>query len=133
MSIAYLDSSALVKFVVAEAETAALQAWIQRPDAPVTLATSTLTRVELSRAARRHSAAAATIAGHVLSSIDLIMMTPEVLGDAASIDPAGLRTLDAIHLATARQIGSSLSAFVAYDARLLDAAVAVGLPVISPR
>lgn len=132
MSVAYVDTSALVKLVVNEPESRSLRAWIARSDEIATFATSIVSRIELTRAARRHSLAATTSAETVLAGIDLILMTPEIVADAALLDPPALRTLDAIHLATARRIGASLSAFVAYDARLLVAATAVGLPVASP-
>ncbi len=131
MSVAYVDTSALVKLVVREAETEALLDWMGRSDQS-TFASSIVTRVELTRAARRHSPTAATSAETVLAGTDLILMTPELLADAAVLDPLALRTLDAIHLATARRIGSSLSAFLAYDTRLRNAATHAGLPVVSP-
>ncbi|MDQ3325843.1 MAG: type II toxin-antitoxin system VapC family toxin [Actinomycetota bacterium] len=132
MSVVYVDTSALVKLVVVEAETQPLRQWIGRLDGSVAFATSIATRIELTRATRRHSADAASSAETVLAGTNLVLMSPDLVLDAALLDPPGLRTLDAIHLATARRIGSSLSAFVAYDARLLDAASAAGLPVASP-
>lgn len=133
MSVAYFDTSALVKLVVRETETAALLRWIRQPDAPQTMTTSMLVRVELVRAARRHSSAAAEKAGLVLDGLDQVAMTPDILTEAGALSPATLRTLDAIHLATAHRVGSSLAAFVAYDRRLLEAAASAGLPVVDPQ
>lgn len=133
MSVAYVDTSALVKLVVREPESDALRSWLSGPAAPATLATSALTRVELVRAARRHSLAAVAVAESVLSTIDHIAITAEVLADAASLLPTTMRSLDAIHLATARAIGASLSLFVAYDHRLINAAAGAGLPIHEPR
>lgn len=132
MSVAYLDTSALVKLVVREAESEALQVWI-RESAAAVMATSTLAGVELRRASRRHSQAAADVAEELLSSVDQIAMTPDLLREAAAVEPSVLRSLDAIHLATARRIGSSLSVFVAYDLRLIAAAEAAGLSVAQPQ
>ncbi len=132
MTVAYLDTSALVKLVVAEPESGALLGWLGNAATGLHLVTSTLGRVELIRAAGRHSAAAVTIAEDVMSGINLVTLTPEVLADAATLTPASLRTLDAIHLATARRLGASLTAFLAYDARLNLAAEAAGLPVVTP-
>ncbi|MGI8879621.1 MAG: type II toxin-antitoxin system VapC family toxin [Jatrophihabitans sp.] len=132
MNVAYLDTSALVKLVVREAESEALQAWIQ-DRGPDVIATSMLAGVELRRASSRHSRAAAEVAERILSSVDQIAMTPDLLREAAAVEPAALRSLDAIHLATACRIGSSLSAFVAYDLRLLAAAEAAGLATAQPQ
>jgi predicted nucleic acid-binding protein len=131
VTVAYLDTSALVKLVVAEPESGALRRWLRRSSAGMDLATSTLGRVELVRAARRHSPAAVAAAEELMTGISKVSMTPEVLADAATLSPA-LRTLDAIHLATARRIGGSLTAFLVYDARLRLAAEAADLPVIAP-
>ncbi|MCU1690532.1 MAG: PilT protein domain protein [Jatrophihabitantaceae bacterium] len=132
MSIAYVDTSALVKLVVEEAETSALRAWLVADGSPTTIVTSTLAVVELRRAARRHGEVATQLAERVLDAVHHVSMVPEILASAASLQPAALRTLDAIHLATALQIGSSLAAFIAYDTRLADAAIAAGLPVARP-
>ncbi|MET3807827.1 putative nucleic acid-binding protein [Nakamurella sp. UYEF19] len=132
MTVAYFDTSALVKLVVNEAETAALRGWLRGAGADSVLTTSTLAGVELRRAARSHGAAAAGVAEQVLSSLAHITMTPELLADAGTMEPASLRSLDSIHLATARRVGSSLWAFVAYDSRLVAAATMAGLPVIRP-
>jgi predicted nucleic acid-binding protein len=68
-----------------------------------------------------------------LASIDLIRMDDDLLERAAEIEPSTVRSLDAIHLATALGIGSDLVAVVTYDARMSAAAQALGLPVIAPR
>jgi len=126
---AYLDSSAAVKLVVREIESAALGAWVR--DRP-RLASSALLRTELMRAVRRgepHSIdhARATIARFNLHAID-----PEILDLAGRLDPVGLRSLDAIHLATALRIAGELEAIVTYDRRMIDGARLLGLPVASP-
>ena len=123
----YLDSSALVKQVVAEAESASLLAFLVRhPEA--TLTSSALARVEVSRA---HAVAPDKVA-EVLAGVDLIAVSRSVLDLAATLGPPVLRTLDAIHLASAVRLRADLTAFVAYDRRLLDAAEALGLPIASP-
>jgi predicted nucleic acid-binding protein len=132
VTVAYLDTSALVKLVIAEPESGALRGWLEHSATGLHLATSTLGRVELVRAAGRHSAGAVRIAEEVMSGISLVTLTPEVLADAATLTPAALRTLDAIHLATALRLGGALTAFVAYDGRLNLAAEAAGLPVVTP-
>jgi predicted nucleic acid-binding protein len=68
-----------------------------------------------------------------LASIDVIRLDDDLLERAAAIEPSTVRSLDAIHLATALGIGSDLVAVVTYDARMTAGAQALGLPVIAPR
>ncbi|TQM83415.1 hypothetical protein FHX81_5838 [Saccharothrix saharensis] len=125
----YFDSSALVKLVRAEAESAALHDWLGSSTAPV--ASSALARTEVLRAVRRDSTRLADKARRVLSGVDMIPMTFDLLGEAGTLS-AELRSLDAIHLASALRLRVDLDAFVAYDKRLLTAADEMGLPIASP-
>lgn len=127
----YLDTSALVKLVVSEADSAALRRFISRVD-PQSLVTSALTRAELLRAALRRNAASVQKARDVLEGVATITITEALLDSAGLIEPSGLRTLDAIHLVTAIELGTDLRQFVAYDARLLAAAREAGLPTLAP-
>lgn len=128
----YLDSSALLKLVHDEPETSALQEWLGRhPQLP--LISSELARVEVTRATRRINAAALPSAAAVIEMLDLIPMATGLLEDAATIGDSGLRSLDAIHLASASAIRPALTALVAYDHRLAEAAVAAGLTVVAPK
>ena len=68
----------------------------------------------------------------LLGAIALLTIGDRVLKTAARLDPPGLRSLDAIHLATALRLASDLTAFVSYDVRQLEAAATLGLPVTSP-
>ena len=127
----YLDSSALLKLVHIEQETPALRAWLDtRPDAP--LVSSELARVEVIRATRRINEAALPTAVAVLAALDLVPMTTELLNAAGEIGEPGLRSLDAIHLASASSIGAALTSFVVYDHRLADAAATAGLDTMMP-
>lgn len=127
----YLDSAAVVKLVHAEPETAALRTWLgERAETPWT--SSVLAEIESFRALARHAAEAVTRLHPVLDQIDLIDLSPRIRILAQTIRPATVRSLDAIHLATALSIQSSLTSFITYDKRLLDAADAAGLPVSSP-
>jgi predicted nucleic acid-binding protein len=130
-SVIYLDTSALVKLVRVEAETEALRQWL-RDGTHDAVATSTITAVELIRAARRGGVEAVAVARRVLTGLSLVTLTPTILDRAADLEPVSLRSLDALHLATALAIGGSLEAVVAYDAQLLDAAIGMGLPMITP-
>lgn len=127
----YLDTSALVKLIVDEPESAALRRYLERIPSDV-LFTAALTRTELVRAARRINAATATGAWKALSGLATVNLTTAVLDAAASLDPPLLRTLDAIHLATAQRAGADLRVVVTYDARMAQAAEALAIPVVAP-
>lgn len=127
----YLDSSALMKLVRAEAETAALGEWLAaRSEQP--LVTSELGRVEVLRAARRIGSRVLTEARAVVGDLDLVTLDRAVQDVACDVESPLLRTLDALHLASGLVLGAALTAFVAYDHRLVEAAVAAGLVVVSP-
>ncbi|HUP68884.1 MAG TPA: type II toxin-antitoxin system VapC family toxin [Acidimicrobiales bacterium] len=126
----YLDTSALVKLVVAEAETAALQGWLAASDRqPVSC---DLVRTELLRAVRRTDPSLAVPARAVLDAITLLEVTTRHFDAAGRLDPTILRTLDAIHLAAALDLGDDLEGLVSYDERLAEAARANGVPVVTP-
>jgi predicted nucleic acid-binding protein len=127
----YLDSSALVKLVLAEKESTALlahcAAW------PVRV-TSEMARVEVLRAARRVSTdlAVEQRAGEVIAGLHLLRLDEEILDRAALLEPRTLRSLDALHLATALSLGRDLAAMAVYDSALAAAASACGVAVVAP-
>jgi uncharacterized protein len=127
----YLDSSAIVKLVVPEPETPGLVSRLQ--DDPEVLS-SALAKVEVLRALKRIGATPAVWdqAVRVLARIALVRVDDAVLDSAAAIDPAELRSLDAVHLATALGLGESLDGFVTYDSRLRNAADRAGLTILKP-
>ena len=126
----YLDSSALIKLVFQEQETDALEAFLR--DRPVRVS-SALARVEVMRAARtvndnlvtRHAAA-------LLGAVELIAPHTGLLADAVRLEPLTLRSLDAVHLATAVALLPDIEGMVVYDRRLADAARRAGLTVWVP-
>jgi predicted nucleic acid-binding protein len=127
----YLDSSALLKLLFEESESAALASWIaERVDTP--LVCSELAKVEVVRATRRLDAAAVPAARTLVSQLDLIPLNGGLIEEAADAGDPLLRTLDAIHLASALSIRGELTAFVAYDSRLITAARDAGIDTISP-
>lgn len=129
-SLLYLDSSALVKLVVAEPETPALLEFLaERPHR----VSSVLARVEVLRAVKRTRASPAVRrrAVRVLARVALIRIDDPVLAAAARVAPPELRTLDAIHLATAGSL-DGLAGIVTYDARFGGAASRVRFKVWSP-
>lgn len=125
----YLDSSALVRLVNVEPESEALAAEVAKWGAHVT---SVLGAVELRRAVRR-SGGDAERAAAVLDRVALLDVDESVRELACSIGAPELRTLDALHLASAISLEDDLGAIACYDERLADAARAEGIEVISPR
>jgi predicted nucleic acid-binding protein len=128
--VVYLDSSALVKLVVRESESAALQRELRgEPER----ASCALARVEVVRAVRPHGAAAVSRARRLLRRLDLVQLDEELLDVAVMLDNGVLRSLDAIHLAAAQLLGDDLSRVITYDQRMTAAADALGLTVSAPR
>lgn len=95
-------------------------------------ASSELARVELTRVARRHQHAELGLVTRVLASVSLVPMTSEILDLAERIEPVDVRSLDAIHVATALSLGADLGALVTYDRRMQVAARAAGVTVLVP-
>ena len=128
--VAYLDASAFVKLVKDEPESAALdaalEAWPRK-------SSSALLEVEGPRAARRTNPLAFDAARALIGGMELIEIDAAIRRAAAALPDAGLRSLDAIHLATALSLGERCGAFFAYDDRLIAAARAHGLTVTVPR
>jgi predicted nucleic acid-binding protein len=127
--VIYLDTSALAKLLVRGPESAALQAWLA-PRTTEIWTTSAVGRVELLRLAARHDVVASAVA--LADGLDLVPLTDQVASMAALVAPESLRTLDAIHLASALSVQDELADFCCYDARLSSAAAAVGLAVHPP-
>lgn len=127
----YLDSSAILKLVRQEAETAALQGWLlDQPDEAAV--TSELGRVEVLRVARRFGDAAIAEARALVGDLDLVPLNRVVQDLSVELGDAALRTLDALHLASALLLGDTLTALVTYDQRLATATRSQGLNVVAP-
>jgi uncharacterized protein len=109
----------------------ALRVWLKEADRE--LVACDLARTELMRAARRVVPERALQARAVLDSIILVQVTSAVFENAGRLDPSGLRSFDAIHLAAALDLGDDLEGLVTYDDRLADAAVSNGVTVVTPR
>lgn len=126
----YVDTSALAKLVAAEPETDALRAWLAEAERdPVSC---DLARTELMRAVRRVAPERATRARQVLEAVTLVEVTTATFEEAGRLDPALLRTLDAVHLAAALELGDDLEGLVTYDDRLAEAAQLNGVIVVRP-
>lgn len=126
---AYLDSSAIVKLVVREPESAALRRYLRarRP-----YLASALVRTEVARAVLPNGDAAGRHAAEILQRLDLVRITNRVLNDAGSMRPASLRSVDTLHLATAVLLGDAVGVVVTYDERMAEAARALGFTVAAP-
>jgi uncharacterized protein len=127
--VAYLDSSALVKLIAREPETTALRQELARWPRRVS---SSLAAIEVTRTAQRLGPRATPLAPRVLAGLQLLAIDP-IVPMAMHIGGTLLRSLDAIHLATAASVSADLGAFITYDRRMLADAQALGLPVLSPR
>ena len=129
MSSVYLDSSAIVKLVVREAESGALRRFLRGHASRISCG---LARTEVPRAVADEDAAAMDVAREILAGIQLMHLDDALLDAAGSLDASGLRSLDAIHLAAALRLGQDLAFVVTYDHRMASAAGAMGLPVAAP-
>jgi hypothetical protein len=127
-SATYLDSSALVKLVATENESAALEKALIAVE---NLASCNLARVEIIRAARQKGRAVVERARRLLANVELIQLDDELLDLAAELE-GPLRSLDAIHLAAALELGDELDAVVTYDSQMARAAESLGLRVVAP-
>lgn len=131
----YADTSALVKLVVAEAETDTLT---EHASDWERIITSEITAIELSRAVKRARAdGRADVADdrtvpELIAALDLVALTEDVRALAATASPPELRTLDAIHLASALTLRGAIDLFVTYDDRLEHAARLAGLRTSRP-
>ena len=131
MSALYLDGSAFVKTVVDEAETSALRSFLSSSGAR--RVSSALLRTEALRAVRHLGPDALATIREGLRRVDLVGIDDRILDVAGVLEPRVLRTLDAIHLATALTVGDDLAAIVTYDHHMVEAARLVGLATATPR
>jgi predicted nucleic acid-binding protein len=126
--LVYLDSSAFVKLVLPEPETPALLAALEGVER---LVASEILEIEVLRATRRGGGD--TAAARVqLAAVRLLPLSSEIRKRASELDPPSVRSLDAIHLATALSIGDRLDGLYTYDERMSLAARHAGLNVQAP-
>lgn len=129
--IIYCDSSALVKLVIDEPESAELEAWLGSQPEPM-LVSSVLARTEVVRAVARTDPDAAHRAVNLLAAVSVVVLDASLADDAARLDPAELRSLDALHVAAALRLGPALGVMVSYDELILDVAREHGVSVAHP-
>jgi len=129
MAATYLDSSAIVKLVVQEPESDALRKYLRRRRP---LVSSALARTEVLRTLLPRGEEALAAGRRILGQLDLVRVNDRVLNAAGVTQPPDLRSLDAIHLATADRVRDDLGGIVTYDERLAAAAEALGFRVAAP-
>ncbi len=129
MKVAFCDSSALVKLIVEEPESAALR---QNLRTYSKVMASELAAVEVLRAIRRRDPGRVALAHRLIRNLETVTLDRGVIERAASLDPAELRSLDALQLACALRLAQLDPAFIAYDKRIVRAASAAGLRAFSP-
>ena len=126
----YVDSSAIVKLAIREPESTALRRYLRRRRP---LVSSALARTEVLRALLPAGDEAVARGRSVLQRLDLVRDNDRVLSAAGVLHPPELRSLDAIHLSTAQQLGHELTALVTYDDRMVAAAKQLGYRVVQSR
>lgn len=132
MSLYYADTSAVIKLLAEETHSGAFAAFYDA-HADAEWVSSALLRIEVSRAVARAMPALLPEARDLLLAFSTIAIDDDVVEGAINEPDRTLRSLDAIHLATARILGADLDAVVSYDDRLIKAATEAGLATISPR
>ena len=132
MSLYYADTSAVIKLLVEESHSKAFAAFYDT-HADAEWVSSALLRIELTRAVTRAMPALLPDARDLLLAFSFVAIDDDIVDGAMNEPDRGLRSLDAIHLATARVLGEDLDAIVSYDDRLLKPATDAGLPTASPR
>jgi predicted nucleic acid-binding protein len=129
-SLVVLDASALVKLVAVERESSALVQFLGDWESRIT---SRISTVEVMRAARRPAIPELVErASVVLDGVSFIELGQEIARLAGLLDPPTLRSLDAVHIASALSLGADAGPFLTYDARMQEAATAAGLDVRAP-
>ena len=132
MSLYYADTSAVIKLLVEESHSKAFAAFYDA-HADAEWVSSALLRIELTRAVTRAMPALLPDARDLLLAFSFVAIDDDIVETAMNEPDRGLRSRDAIHLATARVLGEDLDAIVSYDDRLLKAAADAGLATASPR
>ena len=129
MAGVYLDSSAIVKLAVREPESDALRTYLRRRRPWVS---SALARTEVLRALLTGGEEALAAGRRVLTRLDLVRVNDRVLNIAGTMDPPDVRSLDAIHLATAERLREEIQELIIYDERMASAARQLGFRVSAP-
>ncbi len=127
----YVDTSALLKRILAEPDSAALYDYLEQRRSQG-LVSSILLTVEMRRVVQRGNPRLLPQVDLLLARVDQVDLSAAVIETAGRFPDPGLRSLDAIHLATALLLRDELTAVVSYDKRMVAVAHSEGLPVVSP-
>jgi len=128
MTVAYVDASALTKLILAEPDSVAMLRWYVESERVLC---SRIGIVEIRRAVARQDHDPIHL-DTIVASVEIIEFDASIARSAAIVPPLGLKTLDAVHLASVLAIADEVDAFVTYDLRLAEAARAAGFPVVMP-
>ena len=131
MSAFYLDTSAVMKFLQEEEHTSALRDWKDTLKPGDRVVSSDILRTELLLGASRLNVPLLDV-GALLSSMSLLSVTAGLCEAAGRLSGLGLRSLDALHIASAMSLTSSLHTLISYDTRMLNAAKELGIPTLAP-
>lgn len=126
--VCYVDTSAFLKLVVAEDESDAMQVWCAGHGPKWS---SQFLLSEALRAGKRLAIPEDAML-EALDAVSLVLPSAATFAAAGRLEPARLRALDALHLATALEIGADLEGLVTYDSRMTEGARAASIPVVSP-
>lgn len=129
MTTVYLDSSAIAKLTIEERESFAFVDYLAGGD--LSISTSVIAEVEVGRALQRIQASRDE-QDEAMRGMYLLAVDADIRREALRLKPPHLRSLDAIHLATALSIGDADLEFITYDDRQAEAARAAGLKVVQP-
>ena len=132
MSLYYADTSAVIKLLVEESHSKAFAAFYDE-HSDTEWVSSALLKIEVTRAVTRAMPALLPDARDLLLAFSVVAIDDEIVETAMNEPDRGLRSLDAIHVATARVLREDLAAIVSYDDRLLKAASEAGMNTASPR
>ena len=132
MSLYYIDTSAALKLLTDDSHSRAFATFYDESEG-ASWVSSALLRIQVIRAVSRAMPAALPDARALLLAFDYVSIDDEVVDAAMNEPDRMLRSLDAIHLATARVLGPDLDGLATYDDRLAVAAKDAGIPVLDPR
>ncbi|MFB7270547.1 type II toxin-antitoxin system VapC family toxin [Streptomyces sp. NPDC056244] len=132
MSLYYVDTSAALKLLVEESHSKAFAEFYDRATG-ATWVSSALLRIDVMRAVTRVFPALLPDARDLLLAFDFVSIDDDIVDAAMNEPDRMLRSLDAVHLATARVLGTDVTGLATYDDRLAAAGKDAGFEIVSPR
>lgn len=126
----YLDTSAAIKLLFDEPESGALRNWVLENTQD--LVSSDLLQTELMRSTARIDPHKLEDANTIIRDLFILHLSTSVYHRAGELAPVEMRSLDALHLAAAMELGDELEGVVTYDARMAQGAESLGISVVNP-